>query len=246
MQAGELSDLEPGLEISFTTCEDVQSKLQEHVGRSPHNPWVFIHDITLESFHHLNDSFDTYSRSDYYHDLQLAVLYLKLASHQHSWALTHFKRLMNAKLWSAGISDFQFTWMMNKRFSGFRREKEPDDTFFPSLYVPHDAWPVLVIEVGVSETIPQLQRDAIWWFRQWLDIKYVLLISFDQSQRTIRIEKWESNHTALPAPAPSQIVTTSANGVYGSLSLSVDSLFGSTGSGLNITFGPELAGLWAP
>lgn len=165
MQAGELSDLEPGLEISFTTCEDVQSKLQEHVGRSPHNPWVFIHDITLESFHHLNDSFDTYSRSDYYHDLQLAVLYLKLASHQHSWALTHFKKLMNAKLWSAGISDFQFTWMMNKRFSGFRREKEPDDTFFPSLYVPHDAWPVLVIEVGVSETIPQLQRDAIWWFR---------------------------------------------------------------------------------
>ena len=35
-------------------------------------------------------------------------------------------------------------------------------------------WSVPVIEVGVSETLGQLYRDAIWWFHQ---VHYVLLVS---------------------------------------------------------------------
>ena len=256
MQTDELPDLKPGLEISFSTCKDVQDTLQKYIKRSPHNPWVFIHDISLKDVRHLNDNFQTSSRSDYYIDLQLAIFYLKIPSHDHDWNITHFTRLMGRKLQLANITDSNYTWMLNKTFSGFRREKTPDGAFFPMEFVPRNAWPVLTMEVGVSETLPQLRRDAIWWFRQSLDIKYVLLMSLDISQQTIFIEAWEriralnprntrSGHTTTLDPAPAQTLTISSNSVNGSLSLSIDSLFGRTGSG-NITFGQELTQLLPP
>lgn len=42
----------------------------------------------------------------------------------------------------------------------FKREKEPDESFFLSPYVEDDEWPVLMIKVGVPETHLQLQQDA--------------------------------------------------------------------------------------
>ena len=256
MQNGELSDLKPGLEISFSTCKGVEDTLQKHLKRSPHNPWVFIRDISLNDVRHLNESFQTSSRSDYYIDLQLAVFYLKMASYEHEWIITEFTKLMNRRLWSANITDSDYSWWMNRRFTGFRREKNPDGAFFPMEFVPRNAWPVLTMEVGVSVTLPQLQRDAIWWFRQSLGIKYVLLFSLDISQQTILIEAWEgiralepratrSGHTSTLDPAPAQTITISSNGVNGSLSLSIDSLLGRTGSG-NITFGQQLIQLLPP
>lgn len=256
MQTDELPDLKPGLEISFSTCKDVQDTLQKYMKRSPHNPWVSIHEISLEDVRHLNDNFRTSSRCDYYIDLQFAIFYLKMPSHHHDWIISHFTRLMGRRLQSANITDSDYTWMLNTGFIGFRREKTPDGAFFPMEFVPSTAWPVLTIEVGVSETLPQLRRDAIWWFRQSLDIKYVLLVSLDISQQTILIEVWEriraleprttqSGHTRILDPAPAQTLTISSNDVNGSLSLSIDSLLGRTGSG-NITFGQELIQLLPP
>ena len=255
MQTDELSDLKPGLEIPFSACKGVEDTLQKYLKRSPHNPWVFIHDISLEDVRHLNDNFQTSSRSDYYIDLRLAIFYLKVASYDHEWPITQFTKLMNRRLQSANITDSDYSWMMNRRFSGLRREKPPDGAFFPMEYAPRNAWPVLTMEVGVSETLPQLRRDAIWWLRQSLDIKYVLLFNLDISQQTILLEVWEriralepqttqSNHTVLD-PAPAQTITMSSNGVNGSLSLSIDSLLGRTGSG-NITFGQQLIQLLPP
>ena len=130
MQNGELSDLKPGLEISFSTCKGVEDTLQKHLKRSPHNPWVFIRDISLNDVRHLNESFQTSSRSDYYIDLQLAVFYLKVASYEHEWIITKFTKLMNRRLRSANITDSDYSWWMNRRFTVFRREKNPDGAFF--------------------------------------------------------------------------------------------------------------------
>lgn len=64
--------------------------------------------------------------------------------------------------------------------------------------IDDDQWPVLVVEVGVSQSLPQLQRDAIWWFRQSLDVTYVLLVDIDKGQRTMTVQKWERCRPRTP------------------------------------------------
>ncbi|KAK7429746.1 hypothetical protein QQZ08_003772 [Neonectria magnoliae] len=53
------------------------------------------------------------------------------------------------------------------------------------------AWPTLVIEAGYSQTLLELRNDIRWWFGT-LDhkVKIVLLVKFDQSARSIIIEKY--------------------------------------------------------
>lgn len=75
----------------------------------------------------------------------------------------------------------------HQRFWLHLDDKQKVQRFLPQCLV------LTSIEVGVSETLPQLRLDAIWWFRQSPDIKYVLLISLDMSQQTILIEKWEKD-----------------------------------------------------
>lgn len=135
-----------------------------------------------------------------------------------------------------GMPKYDISWLGNSRFRGFRRSKQPDECFFPTVNVDQEEWPALVIETGVSETLSQLHRDAIWWFRQSPNINYVLLVNVDRSQRTIHIEKWERcrprepcitrSHTeAIPDPCPSETATISETGVTRTFTLSFRSLF---------------------
>ncbi|KAK4143060.1 uncharacterized protein C8A04DRAFT_12682 [Dichotomopilus funicola] len=54
------------------------------------------------------------------------------------------------------------------------------------------AWPTLVVEAGVSESLNQLHNDMRWWFAASdHDVKIVLLAKFDHARDTIILEKWE-------------------------------------------------------
>ncbi|KAI1463056.1 uncharacterized protein F4812DRAFT_464055 [Daldinia caldariorum] len=54
------------------------------------------------------------------------------------------------------------------------------------------AWPTLVIEAGLSQTLPQLQLGMRWWFSTSdHQVKIVLLVKFDYTNQSILIERWE-------------------------------------------------------
>jgi len=61
------------------------------------------------------------------------------------------------------------TWRSIEPFCSTRcsppgvRSKEEDEAFGPRTRVGRNAWPSVVIEVGYSETEPQLEMDANWW-----------------------------------------------------------------------------------
>lgn len=55
-----------------------------------------------------------------------------------------------------------------------------------------DAWPTLVIEAGVSESLVGLRKDMEWWFStSGHQVQIVLLAYFDRHRSAIELEKWE-------------------------------------------------------
>ena len=55
-------------------------------------------------------------------------------------------------------------------------------------------WPSLVIEVGVSESIAQLQVDATFWIiKSGGQIHVVIVMAFDVIARNILIQQWETS-----------------------------------------------------
>ncbi|KAK4108921.1 hypothetical protein N656DRAFT_792171 [Canariomyces notabilis] len=76
--------------------------------------------------------------------------------------------------------------------SGWRC-KEGDSTGGPTpKRGAKSAWPILVVEAGVSETIQQLRLDMRRWFSMSNhQVKMVLLAKFDGDSSQIVLEKWE-------------------------------------------------------
>jgi hypothetical protein len=71
--------------------------------------------------------------------------------------------------------------------------KEGDSCYIPEARIEDQlSWPSLIIESGVSESLPQLRADASWWFANSNgDVKIAILIGVDADNQTIVVEKWE-------------------------------------------------------
>lgn len=60
-----------------------------------------------------------------------------------------------------------------------------------------DAWPTLVIEAGVSQSLPDLRSTIRWWFAASEHaVKIVLLVKIYAHLRQIIIEKWTEGNDA--------------------------------------------------
>ncbi|KAK0707641.1 hypothetical protein B0H67DRAFT_602929 [Lasiosphaeris hirsuta] len=79
-----------------------------------------------------------------------------------------------------------------------RRGKEGDSSGGPKPErAGKSAWPIPIIEVGVSQTLAQLRIGMRWWFSiSNHEVKIVLLVKFDGT--TILLEKWEEEIPVHP------------------------------------------------
>ncbi|KAK3306625.1 uncharacterized protein B0T15DRAFT_566349 [Chaetomium strumarium] len=89
------------------------------------------------------------------------------------------------------------TRSVQQGYSG-RRSKEGDSAGGPKPErATKGAWPTLVIEAGVSETLTQLRLDMRRWFDMSnYEVKIVLLAKFDGTK--ILLEKWEEEMRVRP------------------------------------------------
>ncbi|CAI4215960.1 unnamed protein product [Parascedosporium putredinis] len=73
------------------------------------------------------------------------------------------------------------------------------------------AWPTLVIEAGVSESLNELHEDMRWWFAASdHQVKIVLLTKFDLARSAIFLERWEEESCiARPGPTTTRYATAS-------------------------------------
>lgn len=229
----------PGcLEFEFRSSKDARSRLGRFIRGTPRSCYALIHGLPIQEF----DYFDEIVwgvRIDYYRYLELAVIYFKWPSFDHSFAFFKFTTLFERKGSAMGISPFDYTWMSALTHHGRRRNKQPDRCFFNVDLPSVSSWPVLVIEVGLLETMRQLRRDSLWWFSESSEVKLVLLIALNITAKEITIEKWERgcpppsgsttrSSTAALEPSATETVTINTSGVVGTLHLSFEKLFGAS------------------
>ncbi|KAJ5551755.1 hypothetical protein N7461_006453 [Penicillium sp. DV-2018c] len=93
-------------------------------------------------------------------------------------------RAINRDFWFGGSG----------RSTGRMCDKEPDASFFPGRSPARGApvpWPSLVVEAGVSESLPQLRTDAQWWYSNSKHAtQLVLVISANPTTGDADIEIW--------------------------------------------------------
>ena len=225
----------PGfLEFEFRSCKDARSRLARFIRGTPRSCYALIHGLPIQEFEYF-DEIVRGVRIDYYRYLELAVIYLKWPSHPHNFVLSKFRTLFTSRALAMGISLFYYLWLSNATHDGRRRNKQPDECLYTA---PPDNcnWPVLVMEVGLSETMGQLRQDSLWWFSESSEVKLVLLIALNITAKEITIEKWERGRpppsgrttrssTAALEPSATETVTINTSGVVGTLHLSFEKLF---------------------
>ena len=76
------------------------------------------------------------------------------------------------------------------------KAKQPDQCFYPGsrrpVFSQFQGYPTLVVETGVTESLPRLRGDALWWFANSQgDTRMVLIMSVRRATRTIFMEVWQ-------------------------------------------------------
>lgn len=85
---------------------------------------------------------------------------------------------------------------------GDQRQMQGDSGGAPRWRTTSPLWPTLVIEAGVSASRRQLRQDMRWWFvESQHEVKIVILIKYDATQRQIIFEKWTEHNVINPQPA---------------------------------------------
>jgi hypothetical protein len=124
------------------------------------------------------------------------ILYKIMVYHYHERILRQFDAWIQLALGNMGLSfandDF---WLGGAgRSAGRVCSKEGDTAFFPGRAPNVGApipWPSLVLEVGISESVPQLRTDARWWHSNSNhQTQLVVLISANSDSGDADIEIW--------------------------------------------------------
>lgn len=81
-------------------------------------------------------------------------------------------------------------------------KRERDQGFSPSARWPSSTslqWPTVVVETGVSESLPRLLQDARWWFgASGGEVRMVIIISIKKT--AVHFEQWQLAPPNAPRP----------------------------------------------
>jgi hypothetical protein len=90
-------------------------------------------------------------------------------------------------------------------FKGARRMKEGNEAYKPRTRTRAYDWPSIVFEVGVYETMAQLQQDAQFWLESSAgDTRIVIIICINQNARSMEIQRWQAAAMAAAPPIRQQ------------------------------------------
>ncbi|CAM6021488.1 unnamed protein product [Sphagnum balticum] len=132
-----------------------------------------------------------------------------------------FARMFDRKLVLLGVGESLLPTGSGRFGRRGGRSKEADISFKPcSRRRKHD-WPSFVFEVGVSESLAMLRRDAAFWITNSDGrTRIVIVLSINRRDRQILVERWEE----VPRRQPNQSTANYSRipGLMQSLTLNAD------------------------
>ena len=152
-------------------------------------------------------------RFTYFSDIN--TLIVKVPTRPHEIAHRNLGRQVVAQVERMNITIDEFLCLGSTIYTGPTVSKKEGDSAFtnPALRPNATDWPTLVIEAGLSESMPRLRQDAAWWIGNSLGrVPIVLVVEVARSARTMTIEKYmPSRANTTPSFQPSLVSTTVVN-----------------------------------
>lgn len=198
---------------TFTNIKDlaglVASKAEELSRHDDVYQYISLNHITEQDFgyiekkrHHLG-----VVRFSYYPDI--GTLIIKVPARKQEKAHASFGMRLSFKVWNMGVEILELSALGATKHIALgptaSSSKESDSSWTNDLIRP-GGWPFLVIEAGVSESMPRLQTDAAWWIaNSGGQVKLVLLIQVTKGSKVIEMEKYVPGQE-MTAPAGAQPV----------------------------------------
>jgi hypothetical protein len=150
-------------------------------------------------------SIGRHTRMSHYVDGNLLIIKV-MPSLEHELAHGNLGDRIKNALIRMGIEEDDFGRVGSTRYSVPRSSKEGDTAYKPITRKYKIDWPTIVLESGFSEPLSDLRKDAEWWLRNsGGDVKIVILISIEPSDKTLLVEKW------CLAPDPGSRLATRAH-----------------------------------
>ncbi|KAF3391740.1 hypothetical protein F1880_007444 [Penicillium rolfsii] len=163
----------------------------------PRSQFLLVRDIPSEIFlallHHAEVPKGVRATVLHYEHV---ILYKIMVHVYHEKICLQFNTWLTGALGQMGLSFFNDDFWLGGagRSTGRVCSKEPDASFYPGRQLDAGApvpWPSLVLEVGLSESVPQLRTDARWWYSNSShQTQLVVLIYANPSTHDASIEIW--------------------------------------------------------
>ncbi|GMG03514.1 unnamed protein product [Aspergillus oryzae] len=190
-----------------TVINSVYDELVEHHGEG--NQWIVVLGLSRNAIRRLGDERSRDGKSfRFEHDGSTGII--KVPGPGHEITTDRVKTKISFLMLRMGIED-QY-WVVATRYQGTggSKSKEGDQGFLPPTRQPVGTlatgvcpFPTLVIETGVSESLPKLREDVLWWFNHSRgDVRIVLVLCIRKraQQPVMLIEKWQLAPPTTPRP----------------------------------------------
>lgn len=157
---------------SFQQLEDALDELKDQISgpNPPSSQFIHVREIGQELFTKLEEDQNLFPgvRVTISH-LRREVLFKVMPNHQHDSIIGIFQTSVTTQLASMGLLSYSgaFVARPSPRTQGRYLSKEPDWWLSPTDIRDRgggEGFPTLALEVGVSESYPQLCNDAQWWY----------------------------------------------------------------------------------
>ena len=188
-------------------ASEVYNTLQEneHAG----NQFIAVLSLSKHAIQRLSDEKNVLGGIKFRFAFEGAVGLIKIIpSAGHDRSTDDLTRMMDREFLLRGtFAPMNYSWGSTSRHPATvsSSQKEPDQCLFPIARRPtmtsFNGWPTLVLETGVSESLPRLQADSCWWFKNSGGAtRIVLVIAIRNQPQKIIVQKWQLAPAGSPNP----------------------------------------------
>ncbi|KAJ5508030.1 hypothetical protein N7527_010173 [Penicillium freii] len=208
-----MSDLPDGYVVHhfsrFKLLRTCAKTLLDSLQSESENQWLVIVGLSQTAIRKLDEDHSFLEGINYRFSWEGSSGLLKMIpSFEHDSITDTFTRVMDLSLIRMGIIYPESrTWVGTTTYKPTTNKgKQADQGFLPPSRCPPTSglppgWPTLAIETGLSESLSQLRKDALWWLSNSSgEVRIVLLISISKRKDKVFVEKWQLAPPISPRP----------------------------------------------
>jgi hypothetical protein len=191
------------------TCNHFYTLLEEGEESSPY--LGFIH-VTMSNFETIDEvrerraTRSTLPKMTIFYDWNEETLIVKFRVGVYHEACARLLAMEFYRVYANRTGDVRaFFPLGSAKFKGTWRMKEGNEAYKPRTRTKAYDWPSIVFEVGVCETMVQLQQDARFWLESsGGETRIVIIVCINQNARSMEIQRWHAVVAATATPLRQQ------------------------------------------